>query len=161
MEKVIINEDTIKGNPSRILSCLEVDLANNLLKGVNDDVILTMKQLIDVFETLYDRINDDYISFKWNNMGNWYLDLFDIYSKEVIQDGLLQLENDSNNADVSIYSYYEKYTKETGNNMDFLEFRDLLIPELESDDRILQVENGLDDDMLSIVFKGGVEYGKN
>lgn len=161
MEKVIINEDTIKGNPSRILSCLEVDLANNLLKGINDDVILKMKQLIDVFETLYDRINDDYISFKWNNMGSWHLDLFDIYSKEVIQDGLLQLENDSNNADVRIYSYYEKYTKETGNDMDFLEFRDLLISELESDDRILQVENGIDDDMLSIVFKGGVEYGKN
>ena len=161
MEKVIINEDVIKGNPSRILSCLEVDLANNLLKGVNDDVILTMKQLIDVFETLYYRINDDYISFKWNNMGSWYLDYFDIYSKEIIQDGLLQLENDSNNADVSIYSYYEKYTKETGNDMDFLEFRDLLIPELESDDRILQVENGLDDDMLSIIFKGGVKYGKD
>lgn len=161
MEKVIINEDTIKGNPSRILSCLEVDLANNLLKGINDDVILKMKQLIDVFETLYDRINDDYISFKWNNMGSWYLDYFDIYSKEIIQDGLSRLENDSNNADISIYSYYEKYTKETGNNMDFLEFRDLLIPELESDDRILQVENGLDDDMLSIVFKGGVENGKD
>ena len=161
MEKVIINEDIIKGSPSRILSCLEVDLANNLLKGVNDDVILTMKQLIDVFETLYYRINDDYISFKWNNMGSWYLDYFDIYSKEIIQDGLLQLENDSNNADVSIYSYYEKYTKETGNDMDFLEFRDLLIPELESDDRILQVENGLDDDMLSIIFKGGVKYGKD
>ena len=161
MEKVIINEDIIKGSPSRILSCLEVDLANNLLKGVNDDIILKMKQLIDVFETLYDRINDDYISFKWNNMGSWYLDYFDIYSKEIIQDGLSRLENDSNNADVSIYSYYEKYTKETGNNMDFLEFRDLLIPELESDDRILQVENGLDDDMLSIVFKGGVKYGKD
>ena len=152
MEKVIINEDVIKGNPSRILPCLEVDLANNLLKGVNDDVILKMKQLIDVFETLYERINDDYISFKWNPMGSWHLDLFDIYSKEVIQDGLLQLENDSNNADVSIYSYYEKYTKETGNNMDFLEFRNLLIPKLESDDRVLQVENGIDDDMLSIVL---------
>lgn len=161
MEKVIINEDIIKGSPSRILSCLEVDLANNLLKGVNDDIILKMKQLIDVFETLYDRINDDYISFKWNNMGSWYLDYFDIYSKEIIQDGLSHLENDSNNVDISIYSYYEKYTKETGNDMDFLEFRDLLIPELESDDRILQVENGLDDDMLSIVFKGGVENGKD
>lgn len=161
MEKVIINEDEIKGNPSRILSCLEVDLANSLLKGVNDDVILTMKQLINVFETLYDRINDDYISFKWNNMENWYLDYFDIYSKEIIQDGLLQLELGSNNVDISISSYYEEYTKETGNDMDFLEFRDLLIPELESDDRVLQVENGLDDDMLSIVFKGGVEYGEN
>ena len=161
MEKVIINEDVIKGNPSRILSCLEVDLANNLLKGVNDDVILTMKQLIDVFETLYYRINDDYISFKWNNMGSWYLDYFDIYSKTIIKDGLLQLESSSNNVNISISSYYEEYTKETGNNMDFLEFRDLLIPELESDDRILQVENGLDDDMLSIVFKGGVKYGKD
>ena len=105
MEKVIINEDTIKGNPSRILSYLEVDLANNLLKGVNDDVILTMKQLIDVFETLYDRINDDYISFKWNPMGSWHLDLFDIYSKTIIQDGLLQLENDSNNADYPTKTY--------------------------------------------------------
>lgn len=161
MEKVIINENAIKGNPSRILSCLEVDLANNLLKGVNDDVILKMKQLIDVFETLYDRINDDYISFKWNPMGNWCLDLFDIYSKIIIKDGLLQLESSSNNVDISISSYYEEYTKETGNNMDFLEFRDLLISELESDDRILQVENGLDDDMLSIVFKVGVEYGKD
>lgn len=161
MEKVIINEDVIKGNPSRILSYLEVDLANDLLKGINDDVILKMKQLIGVFETLYDRINDDYISFKWNPMGSWCLDLFDIYSKTIIKDGLLQLEKDSNNADVSISSYYEEYTKETGNNMDFLEFRDLLISELESDDRILQVENGLDDDMLSIVFKGGVENGEN
>lgn len=161
MEKVIINENVIKGNPSRILSCLEVDLANNLLKGVNDDIILKMKQLIDVFETLYERINDDYISFKWNPMGNWCLDLFDIYSKTIIKDGLLQLESSSNNVDISISSYYEEYTKETGNNMDFLEFRDLLISELESDDRILQVENGLDDDMLSIVFRGGVEYGEN
>lgn len=152
MEEVIINEDVIKGNPSRILSCLEIDLADNLSKGVNDDVILTMKQLIDVFETLYDRVNDDYISFKWNSMGSWYLDYFDIYSEEVIQDGLSLLENDSNNADVGIYSYYEEYTKETGNNMDFLEFRDLLISELESDDRVLQVENGLEDDMLSIVL---------
>lgn len=161
MEKVIINEDVIKGNPSKILTCLEVDLANILLKGVNDDVILTMEQLIDVFETLYDRVNDDYISFKWNPMGSWYLDYFDIYSKEVINDTIALLENDSNNADVSIYSYYEKYTKETGNNMDFLEFRDLLISELESDVRVLQVENGLDDDMLSIVLEGGVENGKN
>ncbi len=161
MQKTIINEDVIKGNPSRILSCLEVDLANNLLKGVNDDVILTMKQLIDVFETLYDRINDDYISFKWNNIGNWYLDYFDIYSEEIINDTIVLLENDSNNTDISVSSYYEEYTKETGNDMDFLEFRDLLIPELESDDRVLQVENGLEDDMLSIVLKGGVEYGEN
>ena len=90
-----------------------------------------------------------------------YRDYFDIYSKTIIKDGLLQLESSSNNVNISISSYYEEYTKETGNNMDFLEFRDLLIPELESDDRILQVENGLDDDMLSIIFKGGVKYGKD
>ena len=44
MEKVIINEDVIKGNPSRILPCLEVDLANNLLKGINDDVLAELRR---------------------------------------------------------------------------------------------------------------------
>ena len=70
----IINEELIKGNPVRIESVLKMEIANEILKMGNnyEDVCANMRMTADVFELLEEHINEEEVTLKYNQMGEWY-----------------------------------------------------------------------------------------
>lgn len=141
-----IDEGIVEGCPRIMVEKYKLDILDWLRPMTEDDFdyfCYNGQLQLDIINDLYENLDKEYINIKFNDFGSSIA-----WAETTIGDILCKHKEVA-----SLRPYYEEYTKETGNNMGFLEFRDLLIPELESDDRILQVENGLDDDMLSIVFR--------
>ena len=71
-----ISEELIKGNPSEILERITKDMAAQIIyMSIYDyaDICCNMRLMADLFEILFEHINDDYVELKYNRMGSWYL----------------------------------------------------------------------------------------
>lgn len=72
-----ISEEIMQGDPLTIENIIKVELANQLLKMNGNDyenVCNNMRMYADVIELLEEHINDDFITLKYNPMGNWYIE---------------------------------------------------------------------------------------
>lgn len=77
MNNVFISEELISGNPLMIEETLQRKIANQILKMSAKDyenVCNNMRVFADVFELLEEHINDEFITLKYNPMGNWYIE---------------------------------------------------------------------------------------
>ena len=71
-----ISEELIKGNPSEILERVTKEMATQIIYMNSDDYENTccnMRLMADLFEILFEHINDHYVELKYNPMGSWYL----------------------------------------------------------------------------------------
>ena len=73
--KTIINEEIICGTPLYI----EMELKKEIIEQIQslgafnyEDIAVNMRQTADIFETLEENINKDFILLKYNPMGYWY-----------------------------------------------------------------------------------------
>ena len=71
-----ISEELIKGNPSEILERVTKEMATQIIyMSIYDyaDICCNMRLMADLFEILFEHINDYYVELKYNPMGSWYL----------------------------------------------------------------------------------------
>lgn len=71
-----ISEELIKGNPSEILKIVTKEMATQIIDMSRDDyedTCYNMRLMADLFEILFEHINDYYVELKYNPMGGWYL----------------------------------------------------------------------------------------
>lgn len=71
-----ISEELIKGNPSEILERITKEMATQIIYMSSDDyedICCNMRLMADLFEILFEHINDYYVELRYNPMGNWYL----------------------------------------------------------------------------------------
>lgn len=77
MNNTIMNDEIMQGKPLEIERQLQLEMANQILKMSGNDyenVCDNMRIYADVFELLEEHINDDFITLKYNTMGNWYVE---------------------------------------------------------------------------------------
>ena len=74
--KTYISEELIKGNPSEILEIVKKEMTTQIMHMSSDDyedTCFNMRLMADLFEILFEHINDYYVELKYNPMGSWYL----------------------------------------------------------------------------------------
>lgn len=71
----VINDEIMEGDPLRLETELKLELIKQLqeMNGSNfEDTCENMRRLADVFEEIEEHINDEKITFKYNQFGTWY-----------------------------------------------------------------------------------------
>ena len=70
-----ISSEVIAGTPSKLIEEIKEEIVYqiNILDEKNyQDICCNMRLIIDVIETLEMEIEDDFILFKYNPVGDWY-----------------------------------------------------------------------------------------
>lgn len=70
-----ISEELIKGNPSEILEIVKKEMTTQIVYMSSDDyedTCCNMRLMADLFEILFEHIEDEYVELKYNPMGSWY-----------------------------------------------------------------------------------------
>ena len=75
--RTYLDDEVMEGVPTELLRSLQHELATDILNMTSnnyEEVCNNMRMYADVIEILEDYINDKFIRFRYNPMGNWYLD---------------------------------------------------------------------------------------
>lgn len=70
-----ISEELIKGKPSEILEIVKKEMTTQIVYMSSDDyedTCCNMRLMADLFEILFEHIEDEYVELKYNPMGSWY-----------------------------------------------------------------------------------------
>lgn len=76
MNKVIVNDERIEGTPTYVLSRIQIELANYILKLDTrelENASAKLEETAEILKLLEDYLNEDYVLLEKTPMGSWVL----------------------------------------------------------------------------------------